>query len=83
VSESVDATPERAALEERVVAIVVSIVGARPLAADATWRSLGMDSLDLLTLVTSIEDEFALRIPDPVAMRLQTMADVLALVSAR
>jgi acyl carrier protein len=82
VSEPAGAAPDLASIERRVLTVVSSIVGERPVAADATWRSLGMDSLDLLTLVTSIEDEFDLRIPDRVAMRLQTVADVVGLVSS-
>jgi acyl carrier protein len=82
VSEPAAAALDLAVIERRVLSVVASIVGERPIAASATWRSLGMDSLDLLTLVTSIEEEFDLRIPDQVAMRLQTVADVVGLVSA-
>ena len=40
-----------------------------------------MDSLDLLSLVTAVEDEFGIAIPDPVAMSLRCAADVIELVS--
>jgi acyl carrier protein len=40
-----------------------------------------MDSLDLLSLVTAVEDEFGIAIPDPVAMRLRCASDVIELVS--
>lgn len=83
MSEPAAAAPDLAAIEQRVLAVVRSIVGERAAAeVGATWRSLGMDSLDLLSLVTSIEDEFDMRIPDQVAMRLQRVADVVELVSA-
>jgi acyl carrier protein len=83
VSELAAAAPDLAAIEARVLAVVASIVGARPVDPEASWRSLGMDSLDLLTLVTSIEEEFDQRIPDQVAMRLQSVGDVVGLVSGR
>ena len=71
-----------AAIEQRVRGVVTSIIGDRPIASASTWRELGMDSLDLLSLVTSIEDEFNLQIPDQAAMRLRGVADVVALVSS-
>jgi len=40
-----------------------------------------MDSLDLLSLVTAVEDEFGIAIPDPVAMSLRCASDVIELVS--
>lgn len=67
-------------VQERVIAVVASIVGSRRVERDASWRSLGLDSLDLLSLVTSIEEEFDLRIDDEAAMRLRTVLDVVDLV---
>lgn len=67
-------------VDARVVALVTSIVGPRTVGRETPWRSLGMDSLDLLTLVTSIEEAFDLRIDDQAAMRLRTVADVVDLV---
>ncbi|MEO7429994.1 MAG: phosphopantetheine-binding protein [Acidimicrobiales bacterium] len=75
------APSDRAGIEGRVLAVVASITGPRAVDTSASWRSMGMDSLDLLSLVTSIEDEFDVRIPDQAAMRLQTVADVVALLS--
>lgn len=74
-------TPDVMEIDQRVRAVVASIVGDRPVEHTSTWRELGMDSLDLLSLVTSIEDEFELRIPDQAAMRLRSIADVVVLVS--
>lgn len=71
-----------AAIEQRVRGVVASIMGDRPIRPASTWRELGMDSLDLLSLVTSIEEEFDLQIPDQAAMRLRGIADVVALVSS-
>lgn len=74
--------PNLVDIEQRVHDVVVSIVGDRTIESRSTWRELGMDSLDLLSLVTSIEDEFDLRIPDQAAMRLRNIADVVVLVSS-
>jgi acyl carrier protein len=68
-------------VDERVLALVSSIAGRPVLDAAAEWRDLGMDSLDLLSLVTAVEDEFGTTISDPVAMRLRCATDVIELVS--
>jgi acyl carrier protein len=67
-------------VQRRVLGVVRTIVGERPIESASTWRSIGMDSLDLLTLVCGIEDEFELSIADPVAIRLRTVSDVVALI---
>ena len=69
-----------AGVTERVIAVVASIVGERPVDSAAGWRSLGLDSLDLLTLLGAVEDEFGLAIPDLVATRLRNVSDVVGLV---
>jgi len=65
----------------RVLAIVGSIAGRPDIDPAARWQALGMDSLDLLSLVTAVEDEFAIAIPDPVAMSLRCAADVISLLT--
>ena len=70
-------------LEARVLGLVSGVAG-RPVAdPEARWRTLGMDSLDLLSLVTAVEDEFGIDIPDPVAMTLHCGSDVIELLSRR
>ena len=70
-------------LTSRVLGVVSAVAG-RPVADPAEpWQTLGMDSLDLLSLVTAVEDEFGIEIPDPVAMRLHCASDVIELVSGR
>jgi len=64
----------------RVLGLVEAIAGRTQIDPSARWQSLGMDSLDLLSLVTAVEDEFAVDIPDPVAMSLRCSADVIALL---
>ena len=66
---------------ERVARLVSSIAGRPSIDPDARWQELGMDSLDLLSLVTAVEDEFGIAIPDPVAMSLRCASDVIELVS--
>ena len=64
-----------------MLGLVSSIAGRPEIDPAAQWRALGMDSLDLLSLVTAVEDEFGIAIPDPVAMSLRCAADVIELVS--
>ena len=70
-------------LAPRVLGLVSSVAGRPVVDPAARWRELGMDSLDLLSLVTAVEDEFGIAVPDPVAMRLQCAADVIELVRGR
>jgi acyl carrier protein len=65
----------------RVLGLVSSIAGRPDIDPAARWQELGMDSLDLLSLVTAVEDEFGIAVADPVAMRLRCAADVMALVA--
>jgi acyl carrier protein len=48
-----------------------------------SWRSLGVDSLDLLVLVTQVEDEFDVDLPDGVVAGAATVADLAAAVDER
>jgi acyl carrier protein len=65
----------------RVLGLVSSIAGRPNVEPGARWQALGMASLDLLSLVTAVEDEFGITIPDPVAMSLRCASDVIDLVS--
>ena len=47
----------------------------------ATWRELGFDSLDLLELITTAEDEFGVAVPDRIVVRLHTPAALLAQIA--
>lgn len=67
----------------RVLGLVSGVAGRPVVDPAARWQALGMDSLDLLSLVTAVEDEFGIAIPDPVAMSLRCSADVIELVSGR
>jgi acyl carrier protein len=65
----------------RVLGLVSGVAGRPVLDPAAPWQTLGMDSLDLLSLVTAVEDEFGIDIPDPVAMSLHCASDVVELLS--
>ena len=41
-------------------------------------NDLGADSLDAVDLIMSIEDEFAITIPDETAQKLHTVKDIVA-----
>ena len=47
---------------------------------ESTWRSLGLDSLDLVELMLQCEREFGILISDEQAMALRTVGDMAACV---
>jgi acyl carrier protein len=51
-----------------------------PTGLDDTWRDLGVDSLDLLVLVTNVEDEFGVALLDATVAGAATVADLAAAV---
>lgn len=63
--------------------LVQAVVGveAASVTADATWPQLGVDSLSLLEIVTGIEQDLGVRIPDPVVPELTGIADTTAYVA--
>ena len=63
-------------LERRLADLVSSATGRRVDDVSAAWRSLGLDSLDRLSIIVTVEDEFAVRIPDLVAVRWGCVVDV-------
>ena len=44
---------------------------------DATFEEMDIDSLDLLEIVTSIEDEFQIEIPDEAMSEIKTAGDAI------
>jgi len=75
-----------ASIEERVRSIIVD-----QLAVDATKVSqtasfiddLGADSLDIVELVMTMEEEFDLDIPDEDAEKMKTVADVVKYITSK
>lgn len=50
---------------------------------DATFRALGADSLDLISLTMAFEEAFDLHIPDDQAEACTTISDAMALLNHR
>lgn len=75
-------TPDE--LETRLRRLIARIADTDPASVDldARWRSLGLDSLDLLDLLVSCEHEFALTIDDALAVRLRCGRDLVAFIAA-
>lgn len=46
------------------------------ISTDTTWEEIGADSIDLVDLISEIEDEFELSIPDDAIEDLKTVGDV-------
>jgi len=74
------------ALEERVTELIVGQLGVSQEEAVATASfldDLGADSLDIVELVMTLEEEFDLEIPDEDAEKIQTVGDAIAYLKER
>lgn len=74
------------ALEERVTALIVEQLGVSKdeVVAKASFiDDLGADSLDIVELVMSMEEEFDIEIPDEDAEKIQTIGDAVAYVEEK
>lgn len=47
---------------------------------DTTWEEIGADSIDLVDLISELEDEFEIQIPDEAIENLKTIGDVVDLI---
>ena len=73
-------------LEERVTDLIVEQLGVSKdeVVARASFiDDLGADSLDIVELVMSMEEEFDIEIPDEDAEKIQTIGDAVAYVQER
>jgi acyl carrier protein len=74
--------------EEQVLQLVrdkleeIKVEGAAEATAATTWEELDVDSLDLVELVQSLEDEYGIRIDDEQLKPVKTVGDAVALVIA-
>ena len=50
------------------------------ISTDTTWEEIGADSIDLVDLISEIEDEFEISIPDEAIEDLKTVGDVAKLI---
>ena len=69
------------ALEQRVTDLIVEQLGVSKdeVVAKASFiDDLGADSLDIVELVMSMEEEFDIEIPDEDAEKIQTIGDAIA-----
>ena len=72
--------------EEQVLALVrekleeIKVEGAAEATMDTTWEALEVDSLDLVELVQSLEDEYDVRIEDEQLKPVKTVGDAVRLV---
>jgi acyl carrier protein len=70
-------------MDEDARKLIADHLGVAPalVADDASFRSLGADSLDLVSLTMAFEEAFDLHIPDEQAEGCTTVADALKLLS--
>ncbi len=74
------ASGEAGSLEERVTGLIVEQLGvsAEEAKLQASFiEDLGADSLDIVELVMSFEENFDIEIPDEDAEKIQTIGDVV------
>ncbi len=74
--------------EEQVLQLVrdkleeIKVEGASGATVETTWEELDVDSLDLVELVQSLEDEYGIRIDDEELKPVKTVGDAVRLVIA-
>jgi acyl carrier protein len=74
------------ALEDRVTELIVEQLGIsreQAVSGASFLDDLGADSLDIVELVMSLEEEFDLEIPDEDAEKIQTIGDAITYVKER
>ncbi|MFI9118350.1 acyl carrier protein [Streptomyces bikiniensis] len=72
-------------IEQRIVGLMVERMGLEPeeLTSDARFKEdLGLDSLDMVELVSALEDELGVPVDDEVAASLTSLGSVVAYVEA-
>lgn len=55
----------------------------KELTATSTFRDLGIDSIELVDIVVTMEDELGVEFEDEELMELKTVADLVALVDKK
>ncbi len=73
-------------LEERVTALIVDQLGVskeEAVLSASFLDDLGADSLDIVELVMSLEEEFDIEIPDDDAEKIQTIGDAISYIKER
>lgn len=70
---------------ERVCEIISEQLGISAdfeFSAETTWEEINADSLDLVEIVMSIEDEFQTEIDDEAVSSMRNMGDLVAFIDA-
>ena len=72
----------RGEIEERLIAIVQQEkrIDAALLKPETSLAEAGIDSLDSLTILFAIEEQFGISVPDDKARGMKTFGDMIALV---
>ena len=52
------------------------------LSPDTTWEDIGADSIDLVDLISELEDAFDVSIPDEAIENLKTVGDIAACIDS-
>lgn len=74
----------RAEIQQQLIEIVTKEKNLDPslLTPDAELASAGIDSLDSLTILFAIEEQFSISIPDTAARAMKTFGDMVDAVAA-
>ncbi len=67
--------------EQRVCKIVADHLGVADAKPESTLNELGADSLDLIEITMSLEDDFGIEIPDEDLEKVTTVSDFVSLVA--
>jgi acyl carrier protein len=72
-------------LADRVIALIVAVVGAprEQIQASSSFEELGIDSLTALSLVAEVENAFAIEVSNADLVELRSVSDVIATIRAR
>ena len=72
------------AIEERLLDIAAEQLGVEreKMTLDSTLESLGVDSLDAVDLILTIENQFSVHIPDEESSKLDTARKMIAYIDA-
>lgn len=66
-------------LESRIIRIIATAKGLEPdeLTPSTSMEELGLDSLDAMSMIFDLENEFEIEIPDDAAERARTIGDLI------
>lgn len=68
---------------ERICSIISSQMGLSSdfeLSRETTWQEFDADSLDLVEIAMSVEDEFEIEIPDEALSKMQNLGDLVTYI---